>query len=120
MALAGNRTALRAGRRFLDMDLNRAWRDGAVGRVSGEAKRTRLTGAERQERAELLEALDAALAGDGSTYVLDLHTTSGPGGVITTASDTIRNRSFAGEVWVVGSTGSRGSLRTRTRWTCWW
>ena len=95
VGLAGNREALRAGQRFLDMDLNRAWTDQAVGPVSGEAKRTRVTGAERQERAELLEALEAALAGDGTAYVVDLHTTSGPGGVFTTVSDTISNRTFA-------------------------
>lgn len=97
VALAGNRDALRAGRRFLDRDLNRAWTaervaalpDGGGGDGPGDTS-------EDLEQRELLAALAEVAAGaPGAVFVLDLHTTSGLGGPFTTVSDTLPNRAFA-------------------------
>lgn len=91
VALAGNRRALAAGRRFLSRDLNRAW---TADRVSA----LRNGGApdpseEDVEQGELLVAIEQAMTrARGPVTVLDLHTTSGEGGVFSTISDRLPNR----------------------------
>lgn len=95
VALAGNRAALRAGRRYIEQDLNRLWTEERVREV-WEPDAAAAPGVEVREQRELLEALDRAVAGgSGPVYVLDLHTTSGPGGAFTTVADTLPNRTFA-------------------------
>lgn len=95
--LAGNRTALARGVRFVDRDLNRAWSREAVEarrRGAGEAET-----AEDREQAELLEVIDELLrSASGAVYVLDLHTTSGAGGAFSTTADTLENRALALEL----------------------
>lgn len=94
VALAGNRAALRARRRFLLSDLNRVWTPRRVARLR-DADPAGLE-AEDREQLELLGAIrDAVEVSNGPVYVLDLHTTSGPGGPFTTLSDTLSNRAFA-------------------------
>ncbi len=94
VALAGNRAALRQGRRYLVRDLNRAWTRNRIEQVRSE--RGPLESGEDREQAELIRAFDAILAGArGPVFVIDLHTTSGPGLPFTTAADTLRNRAFA-------------------------
>ncbi len=78
-ALAGNLSALKAGRRFIDRDLNRAWT-----REKIEATRTRAADApaasEDQEQLALLDAINTELdAATGSISFIDLHTTSADG-----------------------------------------
>jgi len=74
VALAGNLGALAARRRFLDRDLNRGWTAGLAARPATGRE------AEDAEQAELVTALDDALAGArGPVYFLDLHTTSADG-----------------------------------------
>jgi predicted deacylase len=102
--LSGNRKALAERVRFLDRDLNRAWTPTQVaelrilpGSATPDADPpARPPSAEDEEQRELLEALDSVLdTSPGPVYVLDLHTTSGPGGIFTTVGDTLENRAMA-------------------------
>ncbi len=98
LALAGNRSALARGVRFIDADLNRLWREG---RTPGGPKREEPGPeiAEATEFGELQEEIDAAMGrARGSVYVLDLHTTSSAGGAFTTVSDTLANLAFASSI----------------------
>lgn len=94
IALAGNIAALQRGRRFVDRDLNRAWTSARIVqlRTNGTAGGT----VEDREQVELLEEIeDVVDAADGPVYVLDLHTTSGPGGIFSAFTDSIPHREFA-------------------------
>jgi succinylglutamate desuccinylase len=87
--------ALAQGRRFMAIDLNRAWEIDRVGQLLSNPG---LNGTcpEDHELVELLRAIDdVADASRGTVYVIDLHTTSGPGGIFTTVADTLQNRAFA-------------------------
>lgn len=98
VALAGNLGALRAGRRYLARDLNRAWIPERVERLRNGtgAEGGAMESPEDREQRELLAAMDEALAdARGPVYVLDLHTTSGTGGPFATVADTLPNRTFA-------------------------
>ncbi|MEZ4415550.1 MAG: succinylglutamate desuccinylase/aspartoacylase family protein [Gemmatimonadota bacterium] len=94
VAIAGNRRALRVGRRFLVRDLNRAWGSKRVEMLRTTS--SALEGGEDQEQSELLKELDEAFHdARGPVFVVDLHTTSGEGAPFSTACDTLRNRAFA-------------------------
>jgi predicted deacylase len=97
VALAGNRRALAARRRFIHRDLNRAWTDERLERLRTAG---RLNGTvEDHEQVELLDAIEEVVeAARGPIYVLDLHTTSGAGGPFTTFGDTLPNRGFASHI----------------------
>ena len=92
VALAGNRTALAQGCRFVDRDLNRAWTSERLASLrNGGPKDT-----EDLEQVELLDAVEAVVEdARGPIYVLDLHTTSGPGAPFSTFGDSLPNRDFA-------------------------
>lgn len=97
VALAGNRTALALGRRYLDRDLNRAWTDERIRRLRGDGVAGE--SAEDREQVELLAAIEAVVAeARGPVYFLDLHTTSGFGGPFTTFGDTLPNRDLAAHI----------------------
>lgn len=90
--LVGNRTALQANVRHVARDLNRAWTSRHLQRLASGDR----NGAEDAEQVEILAELDRVLAAaSGPVYALDLHTTSGPGGVFTTVADTLENRALA-------------------------
>jgi succinylglutamate desuccinylase len=95
VALAGNVSALAMGRRFVDRDLNRAWTTARI-----EALRAQVPVPECVEDREQMELLDEieAIVDDarGPVFALDLHTTSGPGGVFSVFSDALPHRAFAG------------------------
>jgi succinylglutamate desuccinylase len=75
-ALRGNLGALAAGRRYLDIDLNRIWQPELVDRIRRDGTPPDAP-AEHVELAGLLAELDRALAeSEGPGLVLDLHTTS--------------------------------------------
>ena len=91
--LTGNRAALAVGRRFVDRDLNRAWTRPVIDRIRAQGP-----GAESEdvEQAELLEVLDDILATSrGTTFLLDLHTTSATGGPFSTVADSLPAREIA-------------------------
>lgn len=96
IALAGNIAALTRGRRFIDRDLNRAWTSARILQL-----RTRGTAGgtvEDREQVELLEEIEQILdSADGPVYALDLHTTSGPGGVFSAFTDSLPHREFAAQ-----------------------
>jgi succinylglutamate desuccinylase len=97
VALAGNRSALTLGRRFVDRDLNRAWTDDRIQRLRTGAKPA--DAVEDREQVELLEAIESVVAqARGPVFFLDLHTTSGFGGPFTTFGDTLANRELAGQI----------------------
>ena len=88
-ALSGNRAALAKGRRYLARDLNRAWTPILLAKAGGEAP-------EDREQTELLSAVDGAIAdARGPVFLLDLHTTSGPGKPFSTIMDSLSSRRFA-------------------------
>lgn len=86
LALAGNLTALEAGKRYIDEDLNR--------RFSRRPFNANI--AEDNQRRELLSALDEAfVTARGPIVLLDLHTTSGDGAPFGVFADTMVSRNFA-------------------------
>ena len=94
VALAGNLAALTSGRRYVDRDLNRAWTRSRLAslRDSSGGHQT----VEDREQVELLGEIEGVLrAAQGAVYALDLHTTSGPGGVFSVFSDSLPQRDFA-------------------------
>ena len=94
VAFAGNMAALEAGRRFLERDLNRAWTTERLAELRRDA--TDRGSAEDREQIELLEAIEGVLrSADGPVYALDLHTTSGAGGVFSAFTDSLPHRAFA-------------------------
>lgn len=94
VALAGNRAALKAGQRFIDRDLNRAWTDERLEPLRAGGGET--SDAEDAEQAELLGEIERLVAAArGPVYVLDLHTTSGPGGIFSAFGDALIHRAFA-------------------------
>lgn len=94
LVLAGNVSALAEGRRYIDRDLNRAWTRERVVELRGGGE---LDGCvEDREQAELLGRIEDALrVARGPVYVLDLHTTSGPGGIFSAFTDSLAQRAFA-------------------------
>jgi len=93
VGLAGNRRALARRRRFVDHDLNRAWRRENLARLlqsPGPLK------SEDREQVELDAALQEIIEeSKGRVFLLDLHTTSGPGSAFAILDDTLPNREVA-------------------------
>ena len=96
VAVRGNVRALRAGKRFLRYDLNRAW---GIGGPAEEEGGPGSSSDEDSEVAELLSVLEKVRGeARGHLYLLDLHTTSGGGGAFTTVGDSLDNRAFASAI----------------------
>ncbi len=93
VGIAGNLRALAAGRRYVEHDLNRAWRPGRVEQL--QALPGPLDG-EDQELVELNAVLSRVLdEAPGRIFLLDLHTISGPGPAFAILDDTLQNREVA-------------------------
>lgn len=94
VALAGNVTALNHGRRFVDRDLNRAWTPARLAQLRSEP--TNGGSVEDREQVELLSEIERVIASArGAMFALDLHTTSGPGGIFSAFTDALPHRTFA-------------------------
>jgi succinylglutamate desuccinylase len=94
VGFTGNRKALVEGRRFLSRDLNRLWTEREARRI--EASGPPFDAPEDEELYELDRHLrDAFQAARGAVYLLDLHSTSGPGPAFAVLDDTLENRAFA-------------------------
>jgi predicted deacylase len=92
VALAGNLPALMAGRRFVDRDLNRAWSDQRLADLRSRGADV----VEDGEQLDLIDAISGVVAeSTGPVFALDLHTTSGPGGLFSVFSDALPHRDFA-------------------------
>jgi len=93
LALAGNRAALEADRRYFKHDLNRAWTPERLARVHGDEGLPLHEDAELRDLETLIgQAVDAA---PGYAAVFDLHSTSGGGPPFVTMDDTLSNRALA-------------------------
>jgi predicted deacylase len=93
VVLAGNVQALRAGRRYVDKDLNRQWTDVRIAELV--ASHPDGDDAEDREQRELLAALDAVAArARGPLHLADLHTSSAPGIPFVMLGDTPAQRRF--------------------------
>jgi len=90
LAVAGNLAALKAGRRYLAVDLNRIWQPDRLRAVRDGGPRN----PEEEELRALLEFFDGSSFG-GPLICLDLHTTSGDGPPFTIMSNARRNRRIA-------------------------
>lgn len=96
LALAGNLRALAAGRRFVSMDLNRAWSEERVTRLDAGAAAGARHEDEDAEQHALLVALREAVHGhDGEVMLLDLHSSSAFGAPFSCMGDTLKNRRLA-------------------------
>jgi len=93
VGLVGNLAALERGSRYLVADLNRLWLPERLARLrSAEVP----LAAEDAEQVALDRELAAAFAAArGPIFVVDLHTTSGPGPAFAVLDDTLANRAFA-------------------------
>lgn len=105
LALIGNLPAVEAGRRFIEEDLNRRWREK---RLASEA-----TTVEGRERRWLLEAIRSGMEeARGPVVLLDLHTTSGEGKPFAVFADTLRSRRFVRRFPVPAVLGLEEQLET--------
>jgi len=94
VALAGNLAALRAGERYIHVDLNRMWSPEQIDEVGG--LRVDEDVVESQEQTELVEAINAQLQGAWRTVsLIDLHSTSADAAPFCIIGDTLRNRDVA-------------------------
>jgi succinylglutamate desuccinylase len=96
VVLAGNVTALRAGKRYLAKDLNRQWTEARVAGLlarTGDARSE--DDAEDREQRELLAAIEEAQArARGRVHLADFHTTSAAGIPFVLFGDTMAQRQF--------------------------
>lgn len=111
VGLRGNLQALKAGRRYIDEDLNRVWKrdrvdavlaslrqeGSVVARADADGVELPMVGsAELQEQRDLLAAIrQESRRARGPIYVLDLHTTSSDSAPFATVGDTLQNRELA-------------------------
>lgn len=85
LGVAGNLSALREGRRYVQSDLNRGW-----------TPPFRRSTVEDLERAELLELFEPLVEDAGEPVIfIDLHTSSGRGSPFACMADVLRNRPVA-------------------------
>jgi predicted deacylase len=97
VGLSGNRRALAAQRRYIFRDLNRMWRPDLIAAARRLTPGLPADDDEAEEQSELERELSHLLAEApaGRTFLLDLHTTSGPGPAFVVLDDTLANRAFA-------------------------
>lgn len=95
LALRGNVAALREGKRFIDVDMNRIWRP----LVAGQQDFPRH---EDEELYELLTAVETAVEESplSEIILLDLHTTTADGGIFAVTGDDSPSLSLAAEMAV--------------------
>ncbi len=94
LGLTGNLQALNSGERFLDRDLNRAWRPERLAALP--SARPEDLSSEDRELVELGKEIEAALgARTGAAVFLDLHTTSAESAPFAMVSDSRVNRRLA-------------------------
>jgi predicted deacylase len=90
--LVGNQKALAAGKRYLDIDLNRLWTKANIKMLAN--KRVLLE--EEQELLELLDLIKKIIKTEkGPFYFIDYHTTSSKTLPFITINDSMINRKFA-------------------------
>ena len=94
VGVCGNCAALAEKKRFLDHDLNRLWSIEAIDRI--KSLPSEKLNSEEKELLELLTALETESEGGYSSKImLDLHTTSAPGGFFSIVTFDEYNRELA-------------------------
>jgi succinylglutamate desuccinylase len=95
VALLGNATALRAGKRYLSKDLNRQWTEARVDAILAATTGGETDDSEDSEQRELLTAIREAQArARGRVHLADFHTSSAQGIPFVLFGDTIAQRQF--------------------------
>ncbi len=109
LALRGNLEALAAGKRYIDVDLNRIWRP-LAGNPDDFAT------SEDRELFELLAAIETALEDSplSELVLLDLHTTTANGGIFAITGDDAPSLSLAAEMTVPVIKGMMSGLQGTT------
>jgi succinylglutamate desuccinylase len=109
LALRGNLAALAAGKRYIDVDLNRIWRPLT-------SPITDFSTSEDRELNELLAAIETAVedAPLSELVLLDLHTTTATGGVFAVTGDDGPSLSLAAEMAVPVVKGMLSGLQGTT------
>lgn len=89
--LVGNRAALKVGKRYTDVDLNRIWTEDSVEAINAEPHPEH----EYKEQQELWGCLKEIVSfHKGPFYFMDMHTTSAPTVPFMTVNDSLLNRDF--------------------------
>ncbi|MCK0189720.1 succinylglutamate desuccinylase/aspartoacylase family protein [Arenibacter sp. F20364] len=92
--IRGNVSALLAGKRFLDLDLNRLWTDEKIEKINSKAKDKLLN--EDKELLSIHKVLSVILDTEsGPFYFIDFHTTSSKTLPFITINDAMINRKFS-------------------------
>ena len=106
VCLAGNRSALEVGERYLDRDLNRMWAGVDLARAA-ESGGPR----EREELRDLKSVLDREMAAaTGVRVMLDLHSTSAPGPPFCIAGESDANIEAASRLGIPMLLGLEGTV----------
>ena len=93
LALTGNMRALASGERRLDIDLNRIWTPQRITALRRD--RSAAVHREEEEMADLLAIIDHALdQAQGECFLVDLHSTSGPGAPFACCMEVTQQRQF--------------------------
>ena len=95
LGFAGNRQALLQRKRFLTDDLNRSWHPERVEKLRTVDGPLQDEDLELRELHREIEQARAESPAGMPVFLLDLHTTSGPGGAFVNLDDNLQNRSFA-------------------------
>ena len=94
VGVRGNIAGLEASRRFIDRDLNRLWSEEEIARIRAADPATLNT--EERELLPLVALIEAHFDGSHQPEILvDLHTTSAPGGLFSIVTDDTYNRDLA-------------------------
>ena len=98
LAVTGNTSASKLGKRFIDCDLNRLWTATRVSQILRSTPESRNT--EEQELSEILTLLKTSIEEYKPTalVILDLHTTSAEGGIFCIPSGNPRSIRLAREL----------------------
>ena len=94
VGLAGARSAMERGLRFVDEDLNRTWSEARIAELRRRDPDQDNT--EQRDQRELLGVMEGLLEGRrGRAALLDLHSVSGDGPPFSIMGDTLQNRDMA-------------------------
>ena len=92
VGICGNCRALAKKQRFIDRDLNRLWSEREIQRILHSSSKEALN-SEEKELLEILSVIEKEKEGDFTARVMmDLHTTSAPGGFFSIVTPKPRNR----------------------------
>jgi len=94
IGLVGNIPAISKGKRFINMDLNRAWTADRIEKILNNSRQEETV--EAREQKDLMQEINRTINNkSGPVYFIDLHTTSSQSQPFISINDTLRNRKFA-------------------------